>query len=108
MEAIKVAVCTNVLRVTINNPIARLPAALQAEEKKQKQKKSSSPTKKKDTHNLPSQPLPVKATITEGKMERTESVGLSEKPPITDSTDRKDPPQWFAEHMDKVIWGCLS
>lgn len=34
-------------------------------------------------------------------MERVESMGLSEKPPITTSVDRKEPPEWFAEHMDK-------
>lgn len=106
VEAVKVALTTNILRVTINKPIARLPPATREGEKKHKQKKSSPPAKKKDSHNttLPPQPLPVKTTVTEKKMETT---GLSEKPPVTEIADRKDPPQWFAEHMDKVGWSAV-
>lgn len=108
VEAIKVAVSTNILRVTINKPLTRLASSSQEGEKKQK--KSSSPAKKKGTHNFPAlpQPLPEKATNTEGKMERVDSVGLSEKPPITDGVDKKDPPQWFTDHMDKVRQTSLS
>lgn len=101
VEAVKVALSTNILRVTINKPIARLSPATREGEKKHKQKKSSSSSKKKDLHSpaLPPQPLPVKSAVTEKKME---TGGLSEKPPVTEFADRKDPPQWFAEHMDKV------
>ena len=103
VEAVKVALTTNILRVTINKPIARLPPVTRPE-KKQKQNRSSS-SADKDPHNppLPPQPLPAKAAVTEKKME---TVGLSEKPPVTEVADRKDPPQWFVEHMDKV--GCLQ
>ena len=104
VEAIKVALNTNILRVTIK-PLARLPPSPREGEKKQK--KYSTPAKKKDTHNSSStpQPLSARVRVTEGKMERVESMGLSEKPPITTSVDRKEPPEWFAEHMGKVS-GC--
>lgn len=107
VEAIKVAVSTNILRVTIK-PLVRLPPSPRDGEKKQK--KLSTQAEKKDNHNSSStpQPLSARVRVTEGKMERVESVGLSKKPPITTSMDRKEPPQWFVEHMDKVRWLHLS
>lgn len=104
VEAIKVALNTNILRVTIK-PLARLPSSPREGEKKQKE--FSTPAKKKDTHYSSSTPQPLSARVraTKGKMERVESMGLSEKPPVTTGVDRKEPPEWFVEHMDKVS-GC--